>query len=237
MSLQFQIWDAADPGHRLMWIDAWTKWPGRELHAHPDYVRLYAGKHARALCAAASTGGSHPLYPFLLNDLSAQPWCEASLCGYTDISSPYGYAGPFQWGSPWEASRLSAFWEGFDSWARDARAVSEVVRFSLFPESLARYPGECRVISENVVRTIAGEAELWRDVEYKVRTNVSRARASGVTVLHDRNATRLDDFIRIFHGTMDRRNAAEIYYFSRDFFQRILADLSSHVEWFHACIG
>jgi len=69
-------------------------------------------------------------------------------CATAWIATPYGYGGPFQWGSPWEPSRLSAFRQAFDSWtALDARAVSEVVRFSLFRESLAGYPGECRIIS------------------------------------------------------------------------------------------
>jgi lipid II:glycine glycyltransferase (peptidoglycan interpeptide bridge formation enzyme) len=115
--------------------------------------------------------------------------------------------------------------------------VSEVVRFSLFPEALADYPGERRVISENVVRVITDEDDVWRDFEYKVRKNVNKARASGVTVVLDRNADRLEDFLRIFHGTMDRRNAGEGYYFSREYFQRIQAELGAHVAWFHALVG
>jgi len=232
-----QIWDAADPHERTAWKRYWEEWPGHEVFAHPDYVRLYAGQNVRALCAVASADGGHVLYPFLLRALCEEPYCQVSLGDCTDITTPYGYGGPFGWGTAWEPDTLGAFWDQFDEWAARLHVVSEVVRFSLFPETLVQYPGDSRVVSENVVRVLGNEDQVWRDFEHKVRKNVNKARANGVTVRVDEKGDRLDDFLGIYTGTMDRRNAGESYYFPREYFERIQQDLRGQFVYFHALVG
>jgi lipid II:glycine glycyltransferase (peptidoglycan interpeptide bridge formation enzyme) len=76
--------------------------------------------------------------------------------------------------------------------------------------------------------------ELWMDFEHKVRKNVNKARRSGVTVVVDPAGERLDDFLRIYNETMDRREAGGGYYFGRGFFERIGADLPGQHCYLHA---
>jgi len=237
LSLEFQIWDAACPRDRLAWTDLWARWPGREIFGHPDYVRLYAGPHDRALCAAASAGESCVLYPFLLRALGDEPYTDASLRDCTDIATPYGFGGPFRWGTAWNPDAVQGFWQEFDAWAAKSRVVSEVVRLSLFPETLIEYTGDRLVLWDNVVCALKSEDEMWRDFEYKVRKNVNKARASGATVRIDEKGDRLDDFLAIYTGTMNRRNAKETYYFPREYFERIHADLKGQFTYFHAFVG
>jgi lipid II:glycine glycyltransferase (peptidoglycan interpeptide bridge formation enzyme) len=134
-----------------------------------------------------------------------------------------------------EAAR--AFWLEFDAWAAKSRVVSEVVRLSLFPETLLEYPGDRRVLLDNVVRALKSEDDLWQDFEHKVRKNVNKARASGVTVRIDENGDRLHDFLAIYTSTMNRRNARETYYFPRAYFERIHAGLKGQFAYFHALVG
>jgi hypothetical protein len=234
---EFQIWDAADPADRKAWLDFWAQWPEREVFGHPAYVRLHAGPRERALCAAASTGGSCVLYPFLLRPLGGEPFCDVSLRDCADIATPYGYGGPFRWGAAWNPDAVRAFWLEFDAWAARSRIVSEVVRLSLFPETLVEYAGDRRVLLDNVVRVLKSEDELWQEFEHKVRKNVNKARASGVTVRIDENGARLDDFLAIYTRTMSRRNAQETYYFPREYFERIQTDLKGQFTYFHAVVG
>jgi hypothetical protein len=235
--MELQIWNAADPHERKAWIDFWAQWPGREIFGHPDYVRLYAGPRVHALCAAASVGGCYVLYPFLLRALVDEPYCDASLRDCADIVTPYGYGGPFRWGTEWNPDAVRAFWLEFDAWASKSRVLSEVVRLSLFPETLVEYTGDRRVLSDNVVRALKSEDELWWDFEYKVRKNVNKARAKGVTVRIDEKGDRLDDFLAIYNSTMNRRNAGDTYYFPREYFERIHADLKGQFAYFHAIVG
>jgi hypothetical protein len=233
--LPFRIWDADDEGDRRAWIEYWTGWPAREVFAHPDYLLLYAGHGARPLCAAYSTGGSHVLYPFLLRRLGDEPYCDPALREGADITSPYGYGGRFAWGRPWDAEATAVFQRRFDEWAAASRLVSEVARLSLFPETLLPCPGSTRPVLDNVVRTLTlTPAELWKDFEYKVRKNIQRAQASGVTILIDEDGARLDDFLAIYAGTMIRRKASAAYAFPRDYFERICHRLPGQFVFFHA---
>lgn len=209
----FEVLTADDP----RWLELWSAWPEREVHAHPEYVRLYEAE-GTPLCAAADG----VLYPFLLR---ADP---------VDIVTPYGYGGAFRTGD----ADAGGFWAAFDRWAAGQGVVSELVRFSLFPERLLPYPGTREPRLVNVVRDLEPPAEaLWRDYEHKVRKNVKKARRSGLRVEVDEAGARLDDLVRLYEHTLDRRGAARRYRFPRAFFERIRDRLAGQLVYAHALDG
>jgi hypothetical protein len=268
--MSFTVWHAGDPAERAEWLRAWSEWPEREVFAHPAYAELYETETDRALCAAWRDGASTVLFPLLARAIPL----AARHC---DLSTPYGYGGPFVWGetgdpgnlhrghgqagNPAEATppslphveairnprpQLGAappslplqFWPAYERWTRELGAVSEFVRFNLFPEALlGSYPGEkvCRTM--NVVRALdVSPEELWQDFDYKVRKNVKRARLSGIRIVHDPEGARIDDFLRIYRGTMARRHASGTYDFPAEFFRRIQSHLPGCHTWFHAVL-
>jgi hypothetical protein len=200
------------------WLSAWEAWPEREVHAHPEYVRLFEDDGTRALCAVADG----VLYPFLLR---SDP---------VDVVTPYGYGGAFRTSD----ADAGAFWGAFDAWAAEQGAVSELVRFSLFAERLLPYPGEREPRLVNVVRDLEPAAEeLWMDYEHKVRKNVGKARRSGLRVEVDETGARLDDFVRLYEHTLDRRGASARYRFPRAFFERIRDRLAGQFVHAHVLDG
>jgi hypothetical protein len=224
--LSFDVWtaDAAE------WLEHWASWPQREVHAHPGYVSLFEDAHTHALCAAWRSEGACVLYPFLLRDLRAEPF----LVDAADTITPYGYGGAFSWGAKHE-SVAPRFWEAFDEWAAERRVVSELVRFALFDEELLPYPGERDQRLVNAVRDLAPSAdELWMDFEHKVRKNVKKARRAEVQIEFDEAGARLDDFLRLYAHTLERREAAERYAFPREFFERIHDALAGQFVYVHA---
>jgi hypothetical protein len=205
------------------WLARWSAWSEREVHAHPEYVRLFEEGGSRALCALADG----VLYPFLLREL---PFGAEG----ADIVTPYGYGGAFSW----EDADADEFWAAFDAWAAEQGVVSELVRLSLFPERLLPYPGEREQKLVNVVRDLAPAAdELWMDYEHKVRKNVKKARRSGLRVEIDETGARLDDFLRLYEQTLERRGAEERYRFPHDFFGRIRDRLPGGFVYAHALAG
>ena len=221
-----EIWDARDPADRERWERLHAGWERREVFAHPAYVSLFAADSDRALAAFAETAGGWILYPFLLRPIEGE--------NRSDIATPYGYGGPFRNGEI-ASGGSEAFWNGFDEWARDAGVVSEFVRLSLFTDQLAPYPGERVPGGDNVVRDLAPTPdELWRDYEHKVRKNVKRARERGVEIVRDERGERLDDFLRIYRATMDRRGARDAYYFDAALFEGIRDMLGGQFAFFHA---
>jgi GNAT acetyltransferase-like protein len=222
-----EIWDARDPADRSRWERLHASWERREVFAHPAYVSLFASEPDRPLAAFAETPGGWILYPFVLRRI------EAPEPSAVDIATPYGYGGPAAHGDA--AEHADGFWDAFDEWAREAGAVSEFVRFSLFEDELLPYPGERVEVAGNVVRSLDPEPdELWRDFEHKVRKNVKRARERGVEIELDEGGERLDDFLRIYRATMDRRRARRGYYFPPRLFEALERELAGQFAYLHA---
>ncbi len=120
-----------------------------------------------------------------------------------DVITPYGYGGAFFWGADRDAV-AAGFWPVFDGWAAEQPVVSELVRADA----------------------------LWMDCEHKVRKNVKRARRAGVKIEFDPTGERLDDFLRLYDHTLQRRDAPERYRFPREFFER-LPDQRVYVHALH----
>jgi len=235
--IPFRMLDAEDPQDAAAWLALWCRFPDREVFAHPEYVRLYAGPSARALCAAYRSESLLVLYPFLLRDLSAEPYWSPSMGRACDIATPYGYGGPFASGDRHSPESLQ-FWEEFDAWCAQNNIVSEFIRFSLFPEQTLPYPGQTWQVAEHLVRSLhRSEATLWMDVAHKVRKNVNRARQNGVSIeMHrdDSDNSLLDRFLDIYRETMQRREAAQSYCFPRKMFADITTNLPENAVYFFA---
>jgi hypothetical protein len=232
----FAVLSAEDPSQRARWIAFWESWPKREVFAHPNYVRLFASPHVEPLCACwHGDGQGSVLYPFLLRRLEDEPYWSPSIGNATDLVTPYGYGGPFVWGAD-DLERLQGrFWRDFQAWARRQNVVAEFVRFSLPPVDQLPYPGVRKTDRQNVVRDLAAEEEaLWMDFKHKVRKNVHKAQRSGMRVAIDPCGEGLDDFLRIYEHTMQRRHAGEGYYFSPAFFRQLHQGLPGQFAYFHA---
>ncbi|MEN6372099.1 MAG: GNAT family N-acetyltransferase [Armatimonadota bacterium] len=229
----FAILDAAIDSDKQKWLSLWESCPQREVFAHPNYVQFFAEGSNRALCATYCTSTACVLYPFILRDLSQEEYCSGEAF---DIITPYGYGGPFVWGTDLASCDMAdGFWASFKKWAEDKCIVSEFIRFTLFPNDVLEYPGDKEFKYLNVVRSLdLDDDDLWMDFEHKVRKNVNKSRRSGVCVEFDCEGHRLNDFLHIYNTTMNRRSADQDYYFSRDFFEKINSDLSGQFVYAHA---
>lgn len=227
-----RFWDASETDDRLAWLAMWRRWPGREVMAHPDYVRLFARPGDRVMAAAVATGEGGVLYPFILRSLAGEEWGagEAGLC---DLTSAYGYGGPFAWNV--EAAEAKSFLSDFESWIRRRGVVTSFARLSLFEDERLPFPGDQVDRGTNIVRSLElGPEELWGDYEAKVRKNVQKARRDGVEIRYDERGDRLDEFMAIYKSTMDRRNARPDYYHSRSFYETLLSRFPGQAVLVHA---
>lgn len=231
--MTLQIWDAGRPEQYDAWVRAWSGTPNREVFNHPDYVTLFGAEGDRALCAFLDSSEGMVLYPFIRRAISV-PGDQAGR-GLSDIISPYGYGGPQAWALKATDSLAARFWEAFDEWAMSENIVSEFIRFGLFTGACLPYPGEVVTRSTNIVVSLDDtEESIWGAFESKVRKNVKKARRSEVTISVDETGAYVEDFLRIYEGTMDRRDAAHGYYFPRAFFETINDKLLGQFAYFHA---
>ncbi|HVE43134.1 MAG TPA: GNAT family N-acetyltransferase [Planctomycetota bacterium] len=223
--------DASVPLERATWVQLWESWPDREVMAHPEFVRLFAKDGQQVLAAAGRGREGGALYPFIRRPLEAEPWCPSGVSG-CDLSTAYGYSGPFGWDLNAEETR--SFWSQFDRWAREKDVVTSFARLSVFPEDLLPFDGDVTVNSPNIVRNLElSDEELWSDYLPKVRQNVRRALSRGCELQVDADGSRMEEFHHIYTATMTRRNASSYYFFKREFFETILQKLQGHCAFFH----
>lgn len=232
----FAVLDARDADDVAAWVELWQQWPDREVSAHPAYGRLFVADTDVLFCAVYTTpDGGAALYPFVSREITQT--LEGAEEGEVlrDIITPYGYGGPFAWGLS-DADEASAdFWSQLDQWLRDHNVVSEFVRFSLRQEALLPYPGVQTSRMKNIVRSLdLDEDALWMDLAHSVRKDVKKARRSGITIAVDESGEDLDEFMRIYAGTMKRREAGSWYYFPKSFFEAINSELRGQFAYFHA---
>jgi hypothetical protein len=134
-----------------------------------------------------------------------------------DVSTPYGYGGLWIEGSEYDEVN-----KAYDLFCREYGFISEFVRFHLYSNAQANYTGTTETRTHNVVRNLdLSIDEVFMDFEHKVRKNIKRAICSDLRVEIDNTGDRLEEFLRIYYLTMDRSNANENFYFTKEFFNQI----------------
>lgn len=203
---------------RSEWLAAWEQ-TGREPFAHPAYVQLFAKEGDQAVALLWEQGGT-VLLPLTLRPL---PQDLAGGAGWRDAVSPYGYGGPFGQTDDW-----GAFYAALLEWMRGEKVLTAFIRASLEqqPPEMELSGYEALHLSDNVVVDVRrAEEEQWKHFEHKVRKNVNKARRAELRAEIQPDFRNLDGFLDIYHGTMQRRDAGDWYYFERPFFQTFEDDL------------
>jgi len=216
-----------------LWVENWARWPEMEPKGHPSYAKLFARESDVCWCAFLESEYGKVLFPFIERPLSFEIWTDSSEPA-VDLVSPYGYGGPFCWDVN-DITKLSTnFWSYFDEWAHDHEVISLFSRLSVFDAQRLPWPESFTKINLNIVRSLGVNMDtMWMDYKQKVRKNVKAAKRAGLSVEFDNSGQYLDDFLEIYYSTMKRNNAAQGYYFSRDFFETIHKELPGSYAYFH----
>ncbi len=140
-----------------------------------------------------------------------------------DLISPYGYGG--FWGQQGITPKML---EEYQNYCKENHFVCEFVRFELFSDYYKQYAGEVETRTHNVVRSLEMPIdEMLMDFEHKVRKNIKHAQRENLQILIEENGNHMEDFLRIYYGTMERNDASDTFYFDRTFFETI-NEMSGH---------
>ena len=134
-----------------------------------------------------------------------------------DLSTPYGYGGFWIEGENYEAVN-----NAYNTFCMEQGFVSEFVRFHLFSNYQQQFDSFTETITHNIVRNLEPSIDdIFMDFEHKVRKNIKRANSYGLEAEIDYSGKRLDDFLRIYYGTMNRSEAKMNFYFTKEFFEQL----------------
>lgn len=138
---------------------------------------------------------------------------------YFDLITPYGYGGFLGTISDYDSLNVA-----YRKYCLNNRYVCEFVRFELFSDYYKNYDGERESRTHNVVRNLESPMdEIWMDFKQKVRKNVKRANIYGLKIIVDESGAYMEDFLRIYYGTMKRSEAEEQFYFKKPFFEEMMS--------------
>jgi len=142
--------------------------------------------------------------------------------GYTDLASPYGYPSPLFWGEDWP-SKLADMYGRFEAFLREQKVVSLFLRLNPFtgaPDALLEPLGGLITHGPMVYIDLRDELQSWNGITQTNRRFITRALEAGQEVRIDQWDT-MDEVITSYYETMQRLNAAQTYFFPREYFQKL----------------
>ncbi len=149
---------------------------------------------------------------------------------YFDFTTPYGYGGFLIEGE--DTEQLDA---EYTDYCRNHHVVSEVVRFHPLlgnqQKAGAIYDTVC--LGKTVAIDTGAPEIIWQNFTSKNRNMVRKAQKSGLKTYWTRDVGIIGTFMEIYNATMDKDQAAEYYYFGREFYESILNDLKYNAMWFY----
>ena len=150
---------------------------------------------------------------------------------FFDFSTPYGYGG-------WlvEGENLNGLFASYDSWVKKNGIVSEFVRFHPMlknHEVCASYYDVVQ-LGEVVHMDLSSPETIWSNITSKNRNMIRKAIKNEIKIYQGRYPDIYKQFQKIYNGTMDKDNADVYYYFSDEFYESVLNDLSQNAQVFYA---
>lgn len=139
--------------------------------------------------------------------------------GFYDVSSPWGYNGPFFIKGISEYLMVQ-FWKALDVWYRDNNVVSEFLRFNFF-NNYTHYSGEALHTLYNVKGDITDWERFWSNLKSNTRNQFRKAEKTGLEFklfYKDISKKQVEDFYQVYISTMDRRDAIDSFYHPIDYF-------------------
>lgn len=139
--------------------------------------------------------------------------------GLKDISSPWGYNGPY-FKDGIDSSVKSIFWRQVDDWYTDQGIVAEFVRFNLY-DHYAEYTGETVHTLLNVRGNITNWDEFWSNLKSNTRNQFRKADKLGLSfklAYKDIEKEHIEAFYDLYIGTMNRRDAKDFFYHKLEYF-------------------
>ena len=218
------------------WASVLQRLPQHDIYHTLDYNRAYIVNGDGALRAFVAEDAQDVLFhPFFVRRIDTA--LENGTLGpdLFDIETVYGYSGPLS--TTLDPEFLSEAWTEFGRWCLSESIVAEFIRFNPMIGNNALVQNfSCNVVIDRKVVLVPlpmQESELWKNYSSVHRNMVRKAIKSGLTAEGPCSAS--DDceaFELLYRQTMQRRNAAEYYCFSHEYFSFLYSRLDSWVKLF-----
>lgn len=155
---------------------------------------------------------------------------------YFDWSTPYGYGGPLTDG--FDGREVGDFFRQLNDYCRSARIVSQFIRFHPLLQNHKVFEGSCELWKnrQTVFIDTADQTVINANLESRCRGAVRKALKNHIRIENGQSEEARRTFVRLYYDTMHRRNAADYYYFSEEFFSDFFANTADCCRLFYAML-
>jgi len=189
------------------------------------------------LCAIFSRESEVALYPFVKRNIARISGFD-NCNGYFDITSLYGRGGIV---STFKSSMdMAPFYVMFSEYCHENSIICGFDRFHpIIKNELISMPGE-QIIDIGgfvVVDLMKDMIEIESDFKSSVRKDIRKAMRNGITCFSEGSTDHLMVFLDIYYDTMVRNEARDFYYFNKEYFLEMQAEMQGQFRYFYALDG
>lgn len=207
--------------NKTSWNEVIAGFPGNDVYYTHEYCQWNAEKeHGQAKLVYFQNAQGALIYPFILRKI--EHYAERQLY---DITNPYGYGGPLISGNE---SVLDDFVSQFRKYCIESNVVSEVIRLHpLFDNVryLERYCNLQYIRKTTAVELTGAISQIQENYSSMNKRNIKKALTNGLYCLEvNKSDENIYTFLKLYQGTMERKEAAGYYYFGFSSLQEQLVD-------------
>jgi hypothetical protein len=176
---------------------------------------------------------SRVVYPIFLRSLKSLPFVPNGSVAKWDTSTPE-FTGPMQLRGVVTPSLQQAFAESFSQYCREEGIVAEFAHLHPWNSPTHLLEPSCLEFNREIVYVdlTLSEDQLWREsFTHACRKNINRSRQEHVRVFEAACQRDIEEFHRLYIGTMDRNQAQGKYYFPVGYFQGFLEKAPQHARF------
>jgi hypothetical protein len=190
----------------------------QDIYYSPEYYALYENAgHGKAVCFVLSEKDKIALYPFLLNRV---PFIEE--LAY-DIEGCYGYNGVVS--NTNDASFQKLFFQEFEAYCEKTHIIAEFTRFNPITDNAEFSQNFMNCIHDrNTVLLDLNDSEqtIWeKQFSSKNRNMIRKAQKADLEIVRERSVEIFSAFYELYFQTMKEVNAADFYFFKKEYFLQI----------------
>lgn len=200
----------------------------------PAFHRLAEiGAEGTAAMLVHRTSSCTIAFPMLLRDIDLSP-SPGIAAGQKDATSVYGYPGPVASRKEISPEVKEQFAHVLQEFLGSQGVICAFSRLNPVLENAHILRGCGEIV--DIGATVSIDLALPRDVQYaryrrSHKQDIQQLKEMGFSCVEEDEES-LDEFVRIYHETMDRNGAEDYYYFGRAYFQFLLDNLPGNSHLF-----
>lgn len=149
---------------------------------------------------------------------------------YYDITTPYGYGGPVIVHTSNKEKLVKEYEQAFQEYCDENSIIAEFVRFHPIMENALDFKKTYSIeYLRNTVGTSIFESTFSNEFSKSARKALRRSLRDGLSYRIRKNPEDISSFINIYYSTMERNNASNYYYFSNNYFYKLVESFKNKI--------